>query len=207
VNLAACAGLPRTPENRVWYRLIDPAYLAVALGSAHTKKTPARFNPGPLLAAPDQFATLSLADDPIPAQFEAGAVLGSYKAGHHVPHPRLTFVSLNVNVVLREVVDLTEVSVQTVLGTNAQELTGDWEGYQIRNRRTPVSEPTGIAPTQDLGRALLATGIEGFRAISAKMSHHKTLVVFTDNLRTGSSLTFSGPAGVVHRIPQAHIMP
>lgn len=201
MNLAACAGLPRTPENRVWYRLIDPSYLTTALGSAHTKKTPARFNPGPLLAAPDQFATLSLADDLIPAQFEAGAVLGSYKAGYHLPHPGLSFISLNVNVILREVVDLTEVVVQTALGTTAQELTGDWEGYQVRSRRTPVADPTGIAPTQELGSALFATGIEGFRAISAKMSHHKTLVVFTDNLRTGSSLTFSNATGIIHRIP------
>ena len=81
----------------------------------------------------------------------------------------LSFVTLNVHVILQEVIDLTDVNVHTALGTSVQELTGDWEGYQIRNRRTAVSEPTGIAPTQELGRALFATGVEGFRAISAEV--------------------------------------
>jgi len=31
VNLAACAALPQTPENRVWYRLIETGYVAKAL--------------------------------------------------------------------------------------------------------------------------------------------------------------------------------
>jgi hypothetical protein len=202
VNLAACAGLTRTPENAVWFRLIDPVYLPTALGSAHTKKTLARFNPGPLVAIPDQFASLSFADDVITAQFEVGAVLGYNKPGYYVSHPRLSFVGLNVTIVLREVFDLTDVNVQTVLGTNAQELTGDWEAYQSRSTRTPVSHPTGMAPTQELGRALFATGPEGFRSISARVPWHKTLTVFIDHLQTGSSLTFADSSGVVvHRIP------
>ena len=203
MNLRACAGLPRTPENAVWFRLIDPRYLPAALGSAHTKKTPGRFNPGPLLAVRDQFASLSFADDVITAQFEVGAALGYYKPGYYVSHPRLSFITLNVSVVLREVFDLSDINVQTVLGTNAQELTGDWEAYQIRSPRTSVSQPTGIAPTQQLGRALFATGAEGFRSISAKMPWHKTLTLFTDRLKTGSSLTFTNRSNgtVVHRIP------
>ncbi|MGC1294178.1 MAG: RES family NAD+ phosphorylase [Alloacidobacterium sp.] len=196
-------GLPRTPENRVWYRLIDRSHLPTALGSAHSKKTPARFNPGPLLDAPDQFATLALADDPIVAQFEVGAVLGTNRPGYHVPHPNLTFVTLNVQVVLREVIDLTEVNAQAAISMTVQELTGDWDGYQIRGMRTPVSHPTGIAPTQELGRALFATGVEGFRAVSAKVPYHKTLIVFPDNLKngSGSSLTFNEAGIAVHHIP------
>jgi RES domain-containing protein len=203
VNLTACRGLSRTAETRVWYRLIDPSYLPNALGSAHTKKTPARFNPGPLLSIPDQFATLSLADDIIAAQFEAGAVLGSYKPGHYVSHSRLSFITMNVRVILGEVIDLTDPAIQAALGTNVQELTGDWDGYQIRNRRTAVSHPTGIAPTQDLGRALCATGVEGFRAISAKLPFHQTLTVFTENLRSTSSLTFTdySSGALIHKIP------
>jgi RES domain len=202
VNLAVCGGLHRTPENNIWYRLIDLKYLATALGSAHTKKTPARFNPGPLLAAPDQFATLSLADDLVTAHYEVGAVLGYPKPGYNLSHPQLSFVSLNVKVILREVLDLTDQIAQIALETNVQELTGDWESYQIRSIRTPVSYPTGIAPTQELGKALFATGAEGFRAISAKVPWHKTLIVFIDNLQTGSSLTFTDSSGAIrHKIP------
>jgi hypothetical protein len=202
VNLAVVGGLPRTPENRVWYRLIDLSYLKTALRSTHTKKTPARFNPGPLLIPSSQFASLSLADDLITAQFEAGATLGSYKAGHYISHPNLSFVTLNVQVILREVIDLTDLNIQNALGTNVQELTGDWEGFQIRSNRTSVPLPTGIAPTQELGRALFATGVEGFRAVSAKVPYQKILVVFTDNLQSGSSLVFKDHAGrILHRVP------
>jgi hypothetical protein len=120
-----------------------------------------------------------------------------------VAHPRRSFITLNVHVVLQDVIDLTEVSTaQDPLGTNVQELTGDWRGYQTRSLTTPVSNPIGIAPTQRLGKALFATGTEGFRAISAKIPYHKTLTVFPDRLRAGSSLTFrEPPAGtVVHTI-------
>lgn len=204
MNLAACAGLPRTPENRVWFRLIDPQYLrSGALGSAQTKKTPGRFNPGPLLAPADQFATLSLAEDSLVGQFEAGAVLGSYKPGRYVSHPSVALLSMNVQVILTDVMDLTDSHTQNLLGTNVQELTGDWDAYQIRNRRTSVSNPTGIAPTQELGRALFATGREGFRSVSAKVPYAKTLTVFPDNLLRTSSLVFTDMSNgaVVYRIP------
>ena len=204
MNLAACGTLPRTPENAVWYRLILPGHLTTALGSAHTKLRSGRFNAGPLLPPHDQFPILSFADDLIVAQFEVGAVLGSLTPGGYLPHPRhSSFVTLNVQIILHDVIDLTGVSTaQAPLGTNAQELTGDWRGYNTRTASTSVSVPTGSAPTQELGKALSSTGVEGFRSISAKVTHHKTLFVFPNNLRTGSSLTFSDPSGaIVHQIP------
>jgi hypothetical protein len=109
---------------------------------------------------------------------------------------------LNVKVILQEVFDLTDQIAQIALETNVQEFTGDRESYQIRNIRTPVSYPTGIAPTQELGKALFATGVEDFRAISAKVPWQKILTVFIDNLQTGSSLTFTDSSGAIrHRIP------
>ena len=204
MNFAACAGLPRTPENAVWYRLVLPGHFPTALSSAHTKKARSRFNAGSLLDPVDQFAALYFAEDPIVAQFEVGAVLGSLTPGGHIPHPRQsTFVTMAVRIILRDVIDLTEVTnTHLPLGTNAQELTGDWRGYEQRTPRTSVSEPTGIAPTQHLGKALFATGTEGFRAISAKIPYTKTLTVFTDNLQSGSSLVFLDQSGgTVHKIP------
>jgi hypothetical protein len=132
-------------------------------------------------------------------------MLGDLAPGGHVPHPRLSsYTNLNVHVTLQEVIDLTDINAaEVLLGSNVQELTGDWKAYEIRNFATPVSNPNGISPTQQLGMALFATGVEGFRAVSAKIPYHKTLTVFTERLRPGSSLTFSeAPTGtVVHRIP------
>jgi hypothetical protein len=204
VNLAVCASLPRTHQNTVWYRLILPGHLPTALSSAHAKGRVARFNPGPILTPTAQYATLSFADDPIVAQFEVGAAFGSLTPGGHIPHPRLSYVTLNVQVVLQDVIDLTEVSgAQNLLGTTVQELTGDWTAYQARSLMTPVSTPTGMSPTQELGMALFATGTEGFLSVSAKIPYHRTLTVFPDRLRAGSSLTFRElPLGtVVHTIP------
>lgn len=205
MNLAVCRVLPRTPENAVWYRLILPGDLPTALSSAHTRKTRSRFNAGSFLDPADQFASLYFVDDPIVAQFEVGAMLGSLTPGGHIPHPRQSiYVTLNVHVILQEVIDLADVSnVQNPLGTNVEELTGDWRGYQTRNPITPISEPVGIAPTQDLGKELFSSGAEGFRAISAKVPYHRTLVVFTERLHAGSSLTFidRSSGGVIHRIP------
>jgi hypothetical protein len=66
-----------------------------------------------------------------------------------------------------------------------------------------VSQPTGLAPTQRLGRAIhRARRIEGFRAISAPVPTHTNLVVFPDRLRRGSRIVFTHPAtGQTFSIP------
>lgn len=201
MNLGACAALSKKPENGMWYRVIAIGHLSTALSSAHTKLAQSRFNPGTLLVPSARFATLYFSDDPIVAQFEVGAMLGTPSPGGHIPHPRFNFASLNVNIVLRDVIDLTDIASHAALATNAQELTGDWRGYKIRSSTTPISLPTGVAPTQELGHALFQTGVEGFRAISARVPYHKTLTVFTDNLQSGSSLAFADASGkVVHTV-------
>ena len=151
-----------------------------------------------------QYEILYFADDPIVAQFEIGAVLGSLSPSGYLPHPRFsTFVTINVQVRLQSIIDLTDVSsVETLLGANAQELTGDWKGYQERDAKTPVSAPQGIAPTQQLGEALFQERVEGFVSLSAKIPTHKTLMVFPENLRSPSSLKFYDPSGaLVHSVP------
>lgn len=162
MNLVDVRTLPTTPENGTWYRLIPPINISTALSSSHTKPLRSRWNGGALLAPTDQFAALYFADSPIVAQFEVGAMLGSLTPGGSIPNPGLSnFIILNVRIILHGVVDLTEVkNTQALLCTNAQELTGDWKGYKSRSLRTSISEPTGIAPTQELGKALFETGIE-----------------------------------------------
>ena len=110
---------------------------------------------------------------------------------------------LKVQVNLAEVFDLTDLTVaQARLGTHAQELTGDWLGYDMRTHTTRVTGPNGVAPTQELGFELFRSGIEGFRSISAKVPTNKTLTIFPQNLHASSSVTVTDSSGnVVHRLP------
>jgi hypothetical protein len=95
-----------------------------------------------------------------------------------LPNPQQAWLILNVRVTLRQVADLTPVAAQTLLGMTAQELTGDWEGYQVRQPHDSVPQPVGIAPTQALGQALFAVpGLEGFRPVSARLPSRIALVV------------------------------
>jgi len=45
MNFAACGALATQPENRVWFRAIDPQYWATALATAHSSRIPSRFSP------------------------------------------------------------------------------------------------------------------------------------------------------------------
>ena len=103
-----------------------------------------------------------------------------------------SFAAVHVKVVLQRVADLTIVSQQDLIETNAQELTGDWRGYQLRAAaRSSIQEPVGTAPTQDLGEALFAVpGIEGFRSLAAKLAYHRNLIVFPRKMFKGSRLEF-----------------
>jgi RES domain-containing protein len=194
MNLTACSVLPRMPESGNWYRLVATGHVSTVLSGAHTKMVNSRFNAGSLLAPAERFSVMYLADDMLVAQFEYGAILGELRPGQSVPNPRSSFVALTVHVRLHAVVDLTDETTAQIIATNPQELTGDWRGYQTRGLHTAISGPTGIAPTQLLGQALFNTGIEGFRTFSPRVADHKILVVFVDNLLTGSrSLSLMAP--------------
>jgi len=143
------------------------------------------------------------------ALFEAEAVLGSpVRPGGALPQSRLAWTIINVRVRLQRVADLTVVGQQDLLGTTAQELTGDWEGYHLRNRRTSVSEPIGLAPTQELGAALYSLpDLEGFRTVSSKVPYAMNLVVFPQKLQPGSRVEFSHPTLGTHTIPGPAALP
>ena len=197
MNLAACAGLPKRPENGTWFRAIDPRHLPAALNSAHTAAVRSRFNAGPLLPVPDRFEILYFAEDPVVAVFETEVMLGpAWKPGVPIPHPRKTsYVTIHIDIVLDDVVDLTDVTnAQQPLQTSAQELTGDWDCYGIRTPVMSVSAPTGVTPTQELGQELYRTSsIEAFRTISAKVPYARNLVVFPQKLSSRSSLIYRDP--------------
>jgi len=193
VNLAACGALPRRPETGVWFRAIQPQFWTTSLATAQTAVIPSRFNAG--ANATPLFEILYLAENPMVALFEVQALFGSpTQPGGVIPHPRQAWITVNVTVQLQAVADLTEVTAHTLLETTAQELTGDWRGYQQRSPLTSVREPVGTAPTQALGAALFAVpALEGFRSLSAPLPYHSTLIVFPQKLQPGSVVAFHHP--------------
>jgi len=119
-----------------------------------------------------------------------GAVYGSHWQRIIIPDSRIDVQIINIEVDLQQVADLTSVAEQNKLRTNVQELTGDWKGFQRRMPLSSVSEPTGLAPTQELGAMMFSLGLEGFRAVSAKVSDQMNLVVFPRNMLKGSRLSY-----------------
>lgn len=195
MNLAHCRNLKSVPLSGVWYRAIQPHFFSSALATSHTRTIPSRFNAGRLSSA--LFRILYLAENPMLALFEVQALLGSpMTPGGVVPHPRRPWTIVNVNVNLQKVADLTDPISQgkTIRGVDvsAQELTGDWRGYQLRSTLTSVKAPTGAAPTQELGFELYNINLfEGFMTLSAKLPDQINLVIFRDRLLPGSDVTFA----------------
>jgi len=202
MNLAACRALVRGPETGVWYRAVRPRHWQTALQTEQTQEHASRYNEGS--TAIRSFEVLYLAENHEVALFEVEALLGSpYGDGNGIllPNPRHSWLILNVRVRLQRVADLTRVSQQTLLSTSAQELTGDWQGYQRRQPHDSVREPVGTAPTQVLGQALFGIrGLEGFRTLSARRPARMILVVFPEKLLQGSAIEFSDDVGNTHRI-------
>lgn len=193
MKLTACATLPQRPETQVWFRAIQPQFWTTSLATAQTKTIPSRFNAG--AAASPAFELLYLAENPMVALFEVQALFGTpTQPGGVFPHPRQAWITVNVTVQLQAVADLTEMTSTTALETSAQELTGDWRGYQQRGPLTSVPQHVGLAPTQRLGAALFGVpGLEGFRTFSARLPYHSTLIIFPEKLQPGSAVTFHHP--------------
>ena len=199
---AAVQRLVLGPENRTWFRALQTHFLSYALATGHTTTVSSRYS-GATPASPGS-EILYLAENPMVALLEVQALLGSPTTpGGVVPHPHSTWTILNVAVRLSGVADVTDVAHQAVLDVTAQELTGDWLGYRLRGPLTTVKEPTGLAPTQDLGTALHGVpGLEGFRTLSARAPYHEILVVFPRKLQAGSRISWFNPlTGKTETIP------
>ncbi len=172
---------------------VTPRGVASAAGYART-----RFNPGN--ARTFGFELLYLALDQNTALLEKQAQFGSpySQPVTYIPAPRMSkTVVVDVSVDLRNVVDLTDIAVHTTLATTAQELTGDWMGYELRGmaaRHPILTAPAGEAPTQTLGWELVQEPtVEGMRVISAKDATTCCLVVFTHKLQRPGSLVWNDP--------------
>lgn len=188
MNVGNCSQLIGRPEHGTWFRSIQLQYLNTALQISHTQTLPSRFTSG------KGTSVLYLAETPLVAQFEVEAMLGS-PYGFQLPNPHRSWAILNVHVGLQHIADLTQTYEQGQVGTTTQELTGDWRGYQLRAVIGSSIQPTGgPAPTQELGETVAtATALEGFIVPSAKMPTHRNLVIFPDQLATGSTIIFTYP--------------
>jgi hypothetical protein len=160
---------------------MPPEFHETALSTTHTVHQRSRFSPG--VAAETPFEVMYLAESPTATLYEVRAQFGPPERPVANSQKGQSLI-IGVDVRLYSVADLTDPKQQRLLGTSAQELTGDWEH----------SYPDNDAPTQRLGAAMFAVdGIEGFFAISAQMPRCKTLIVFPQKLREGSEVQWKNP--------------
>jgi hypothetical protein len=196
---ATLAALATGTLAGTWYRCFPVAFGHVQLALAYSKTVITRFNPGRRLPASSQFEILYLAETGYVAECEARVLIGSPLTGAVVRSPFTPpFATAAFPVRLQQIVDLCDVPVvQPSLQTGAQELTGDWQGNHLRlaSHALPglsVAQPTGSAPTQELGHGLYGTsGVEGFLAISSIVPTRRILGVFPAKLQAGSQIGYA----------------
>ncbi len=163
---------------------------------------PTRFNPGNVQGVRSTFETLYLALDPETALFEKRAQFGdpygdpnALLFARRKTSTRVVPVDLNLD----SIRDLSDVGTPALLDTNAQEITGDWDGYQRRGLGLApplgmLTAPTGVAPTQQLAWEVFHhSPIKGIITISAKVPTTRCLVVFTHTMRSPDTLRWDDP--------------
>jgi hypothetical protein len=191
VNPSKCSRLASERLSGTWFRAIPPRFWRTSLQTSHTRNVLSRFSPGP--AGNPAFEILYLCENGTIALEEVGAQFRHPTSGRVFTSPVPTLI-VNVDVSLQYIVDLTDVSQQRLVRTNAQELTGDWRAYSYRQPSSSVPRPVGVAPTQMLGQALFnSPSLEGFLVMSAKLPDHRNLIVFPQKLAPGSTLRFVNP--------------
>lgn len=183
---------PYSPLKGDWIRTLKAKFASSPLATSHTVTVGSRFSDGAL--ARSRYPILYLAENVQVARLEVGALLGlPLVPGGLVVHPASkTWTDITVQVDLQYTVDLSDPAVQGTIGISAQELTGDWRGYDWRATAggsviAPVNPPP--APTQELGAALYRLAdLEGFLTLSTKAPYRKILVVFPDKLDSASTV-------------------
>jgi RES domain len=192
----ALTKLPHKSENGFWYRWAPLKLHPTMFQAPLTKVVRSRFNAGDILPIERQFSCLYFAEDPITAMFEVGAMLGNMSPGQYIENTLgQTGIVLTVQVHLQHVIDLFEKANSDKIKMSAQEMTGDWQNYNMEK------DGVRMAPTQMLGEALFRTGVEGFVARSVRVPFKRTLGVFPDNLGKHSNLVYQdSEKTVVHRI-------
>jgi len=165
------------------------------LWSGGASRNGARFTPR------ETFGSIYVASDPVTALKEVVAI---FLTPHAPPLTLRTppWTVFAVDGILTELVDLTDAAVQRTLGTNLQELTGDWVVSQDQYLKGDGPLP----PTQLLGQVGYESGVMlGFKYPSSKsVADGYGIVVFSDLLVScsPSHLEVSDPDGdLEQRLP------
>jgi RES domain-containing protein len=183
---------PLIPVHGPWVRVVQERYLRQEnpdpLWAGGPVKFGARFTPK------GSFESLYLASDPFTALYEVEAVFRPFSPRISPPLTLLTIEGLVENVL-----DLTDSSLQTRLGTSHEELAGNWKEVQHKY----LSGEGPLPVTQRLGkRSYESSRISGLLYCSAKNPEKAAnLVVFPDRLGLGEStcLEVYDPTGILRK--------
>ena len=174
MRVTACGRLTRRPLTGHWFRALRLKYWSSRLLSDHSKTSASRFSAA--TQTNPLFRIVYLGETHQVAIHEVGASLGDPNSP--VSNPKGSWAILSLDVVLDNVVDLTDGSQQRIISTNESELTGNWINYP------------GVSPTQELGGALFnLPDVEALIFKSSKVNA-TCLAIFPDKLSSRSSIVF-----------------
>jgi RES domain-containing protein len=173
-------------EKGFVFRIIDIKYQTTALSAIGSLKSGGRYNIGESFSE-QQFSALYASDSPITALQEREILLNS--GSGLIPNLTPPYLLLSLKYTLQSVLDLTDTYNQNALGTNLQELTGNWRVFKFRDQ---------IAPTQELAKAVydLQT-IEALKVPSQYNINAYNLVIFPERLLPNSFIEVYDPSGTI----------
>jgi RES domain-containing protein len=180
--IAALASMPTLSTQGQVCRVIHIKYINSALSAIGSLQTGGRYN------QKSAFQALYLADNPVTALLEVEALFKTRTVFRYVAKPPLIVLSIYYQ--LNAILDLTNLNNQLALGTNLQELTGNWLLMNAGGQ---------LAPTQILGEAAYSLqSIEALKVPSARDPNNYNLVVFPDRLSYGSFLRVYDDSGTIN---------
>lgn len=175
---AALALLTPLPGQGVSSRIISIRYQENPLSAIGSYRVGGRYN------LKDQFEALYTCDTIMTCLKELNYLVQT-ASGLHVDIIPPT-INLSIRYNLAAILDLMNTDNQSALGTNLQELTGNWQCLQKRGQ---------VSPTQSLGLALYNfQAIEAFKVPSARDPDAYNLVIFPDRLSGSSFLEIYDPS-------------
>jgi RES domain-containing protein len=174
--------LPTKPLSGITHRVVALGYASDPLNPIGSTIVGGRYNPK------GEFAVLYLAANPETALLETNLALKVDTRLIGIPSKPRAFFTVHFD--LRKTLDLQIPETQVALGTNYQELTGDWKYLASLHLESE---------TQRLGRIVQELGqIDTLIVPSAKHSGHANLAVFTSVLtQTGGSVMVEDPDSLV----------
>lgn len=181
----ALARLPGRPDAGTAYRAIPARFYLTALSAVGSRQRGGRYNPK------GQLEALYLSESPVVALQEVEALQRTSRELVGLTFSPKTLLSVQYD--LGRVLDLTDPDVQAALATDHAELTAPW---------LLARAASGGAPTQRLGLAAYASGLEALRVPSAKDQTAANLVIFPDALLSASTLRVFDDSGFIDaRLP------